>query len=369
MITQDNLARMKKRNFWTIEQLKELGFHIGEIAYFIKTGRLVNLKDGYYGNPSLLEKKNAREFQNESSQSFEPRVFLSLLQDETKKFEINTHDSDWQLLEEKSRILEQTKGIVILRAMSKERRHKIYKFIRGIPCLVAFPIDIGFEKRRVVLKFHIDAKTDIHTLLKEGNEAYYNQEFRLCIKKYLKVLNHLKNPRAYIYAKLGLSYMQIFQHKKAIDYLVVASELYQKEDKDVNFSELIDALKRKNSKKEDKKFSVPFEESEFKMHTYEDYGLEKIEEMATLVSSGRRIEEVASKFFLTEEQITILMLLFARNCYINANDSLGDKYLKMAEKRKQKTAQAKQLLNEIRKNKKLYRYQKNEEVKTFLLTR
>ena len=111
------------------------------------------------------------------------------------------------------------------------------------------------------------------------------------------------------------------------------------------------------------------EESDFQNNMNEYYGLEAIEEMAAFVSSGKTIEEVQEKFSLTEEQTTLLMLVFARVCYTNGDFILGDQYLRKVEKRKNKTKQIKQLLEEIRRKKKFYKNQVSEDAKSFILTR
>ena len=375
MITKDNLDKIEKcakaQCPLTIETLKGFGFHIGEIAYLIETGRLVCGQNGTY---DYLETRNQNILSDISvlRTSFDvekPEVLLSLLLGEKKRVEIDTGDPEWKFLEEKSKLLEDKRGIIILKPTFEERRHKIYQFVKAIPCLVAFPIDKGLEKKRVVLKFHIDEQIDITKLMKAGGQAYQRKDFWQSIEYYLEVFSHLRNPSPYLYGKLGLSYMRVGQIKKAIDFLTVADSLSTARKKESRFSDLIEELKMRKGSWNDRKSVVSFEESEFKNRINEYDGLEAIEEMATLVSSGSTIEEVASRFSLNEEQMTLLMLLFARNCYANADYQLGDRYLKQAEKRKNKTGRIKQLLDEIRKKKKFYRNQVSEGAKPFLLTR
>lgn len=374
MITQNNLEKIKRhvkeKRILTMEALKEFGFHIGEIAYLIETGRLIEKKDGSYhyvgANPS--EMPEDVKFEGVPSNGFESEVLLSILLAEKERIEINTSNSEWKLLEEKSNLLEREKGIVILKAMPEERRHKIYRFAKGIPCLNAFPIDKGLEKKRIVLKSYEENPVNIKKLMESGDCAYRERNFYQSIQCYLEVLTHLRKPTPYLYGKLGLSYMKIGQIKKAIDYLRVADSMYRAKGKNTCFSDLIEELKSKKRNNGDRKYSVPFEETEFQNDMNEYYGLDAIEEMAAFVSSGKSIEEVAIKFSLNEEQLTLLMLLFAKNCYANSDFRLGDKYLKQAEKRKNKTEQAQKLLSEIREKKKFYQYQKSEGTKLFQLT-
>lgn len=372
MITKENLNETKKYvkdgYLLTIRTLKEFGFHIGEIAYLIETGILIDRKDGSYGYVGVKNEDTCTD-NKDSSYTRDPDILLSILLREKNRIEIDTSDPDWNFLDGKSRILESKKGIIILKAMSEERRHKIYRFVKAIPCVIAFPIDKDSENKRVVLQFHIDNQVDINKLINLGNKAYHKRHFRESIKYYLEAFTHLRRPSSYLYGQLGLSYMKIGQTRNARNFLIVADSLNKAAGKNCKFADLIEDLKKKKGQTDDRKFYVPFEESEFQKSINEYYGLEPIEEMVAFVSSGKTIEEVQEKFSLTEEQVALLMLIFARNCYANGDFTLGDQYLRKVEKRKNKTEQIKQLLEEIRRKKKFYRNQVSEEVKPFLLTK
>lgn len=372
MITKENLDKVERHAkagyLLTVKTLKDFGFHIGEIAYLIETGKLIDRKDGSY-RYFTQEKEDFCDFEKIPSKDQAVEPLLSILLEEKRRIDIDTGDSDWDLLEEKTKILEARKGIIVLNAMSEERQRKICQYAKAIPCIIASSIDQGPGKKSVILKFHINEQIDANRIMKAGDKAYHKKAFRQCIKYYLEAFSHFRKPSPYLYGRLGLSYMNIGQTRKAAEFLTVADSLYKIAGKHCRFSDLIEDLNRKNKKNGDRKFPVPFEESDFQNNMNEYYGLKAIEEMAAFVSSGKTIEEVQEKFALTEEQTTLLMLVFARICYTNGDFTLGDRYLRKVEKRKNKTKQIKQLLEEIRRKKKFYKNQVPEDAKSFILTR
>ena len=82
----------------------------------------------------------------------------------------------------------------------------------------------------------------------------------------------------------------------------------------------------------------------------------EIEELADyLKEENISFEEAKEKYNLTEEQILIIKLLYARNYYIEEMYLLGDVLLKEVELSKNKTPRVIKLLNEIKNNKKFYK--------------
>ena len=64
-------------------------------------------------------------------------------------------------------------------------------------------------------------------------------------------------------------------------------------------------------------------------------------------------------FDLTGEEEIIVYLILARDCFINGEDTKGEKYIRLAEKVKSKTKKSINLIKEIQMNKKLYSHQKD----------
>lgn len=80
------------------------------------------------------------------------------------------------------------------------------------------------------------------------------------------------------------------------------------------------------------------------------------EELANyLQTENISFEEARQRYNLTEEQILLIKLIYARNYYIEEMYLLGDCLLKEVEGSKNKTSKVIKLLNEIRTNKKFYK--------------
>ena len=99
----------------------------------------------------------------------------------------------------------------------------------------------------------------------------------------------------------------------------------------------------------------------------DNYGIENIEEIATLISKGVTLDEICMKMQLSEEQKSIILLIYAREYYIQSNYKVGDRYLKEAEKIRSNSKYVKSLIEEIRKNKNFYKYKVDEEYKSLIL--
>lgn len=289
---------------------------------------------------------------------------------EQKPVVVAPKDTDQDMLESKAEEIKKGNKIILLKSMPHARRKKIYTLIkRDFPNMRGYGIGKDPERKRLLLKEHSCEKINYSEVIKVAKQAYRDGDFSTSIRNYQNILVHSEKPNANIYSQIGLAYMRKFAYKKAILYLTVANEMYKEEGKARDFTDLIESLKGKTQDQEDKKPFVLFFEDDFQNDLEDYYGLEAVEEMAMLVSSGKTIEEVASTFHLNEEQICLLKLVFARNCYANEEYELGDIYVRRAEKMKNKSKLAKQLLEEIRINKKFYRNRITESSKPFVLTK
>lgn len=251
------------------------------------------------------------------------------------------------------------RGIIILEPMTKTERKKLYEVIDNIPDIVQFSIGDG-TKKRIVLRYkpQTSERLDLKKITLLGIEAYKNGNYEECISQYRKLLE-IGNPPAHIYSRLGLSYLKIGKKITAIDYLEIATDLSRKGDKKFDFSDLILHLKNQISSL-DKKTYVKMLTDDFN-DTNNNYGIDNIDNIKLLLNSGCRFDDVCLKFNLTEEQKSILLLILARDSYSACFYELGDKYMKIVEKMKNKTSAVKELFLEIRKNRLFY---KNRDIDT-----
>lgn len=260
------------------------------------------------------------------------------------------------------------KGIVLLKPMDSNRRKGIHDIVKDIPDVTSFSIGTD-SNRQIVLRFKpfMNEYLDFSATAKEGNNAYNNGQYDDCIESYRKLLE-FGEPKAWVYAKLGLAYMKKFDKDTAIDYLTIATALSKEEQTDFDFTELIASLKGLINP-EDKKPRIKMTTDDFGNDTENYYGIENINELAELISSGINIDDVCTTLGLNDEQKAIATLVLARESYAQENYTMGDQYLKKVEKSKNKTKFVTSLFEEVRKNKRFYRNRVDENHKPLVLTK
>lgn len=258
------------------------------------------------------------------------------------------------------------KGIILLKPMEKSRRKEIHNIVKDIPDVVSFSIGSDCN-RQIVLRFKpfIDEYLDYSATAKDGNSAYSKGQYDACIKSYRKLLE-FGEPKAWVYAKLGLAYMKKFDKDTAIDYLTIATALAKEEQTDFDFTELIASLKGLINPK-DKKPRIKMTTDDFGNDVDNYYGIEQIEKVAKLVSTGMTIDDACLSLGLDDEQKNIISLIFAKECYAQENYTIGDHYLKKVERTKNKTKFVISLFEEIRRNKKFYKNRVDENHKPLIL--
>ncbi len=247
-------------------------------------------------------------------------------------------------------------GIILLKTMDNTKRKAIHEYVENLPDVESFSIGEG-ETRQIVLRYKANEYIDITKTVKEGNEAYNSQNYDLCIEKFRKLLGTNK-PKTWVYAKLGLSYMKMGNKKIAIDYLTIATELEKKEgNSDKDYTELIASLKGLIPE-EDKKPRVRMNISEFEDDMNNNYGIDNLDEIIRLLSTGTSLDEVTKTMNLSLYQRNIVAIILAKEYYQNEDYNIGDMYLKLVEGTKGKSSETRSLLNEVRKNKRFYKYRR-----------
>lgn len=302
---------------------------------------------------------------NLQDKTLEPKKVKSVYKMEEAKIEGKKID---ETLEKKLELLRTKQGISITKSMKKEKRDKILDEIKELDDISA--IEIGaLEPKRIVFIYTPRKKdsVEIGPIVKEANKLYGESSYKKALQKYIEILETGK-PVTITFARIGLCYMKINSVKKAIEYFTVATELSQKLGEDFDFTELIMKLKGlpvdENS---EVKFRAKVNLSDFDNDIDSFYGIDDIEKITELVRNGLTVEEIGDRFYLTLEQIDIVKLIFARECYIVGNFVMGDSYLKMVERSKNKTDFVISLMTNIVKNKKFFMHRDLSKHKTLCL--
>jgi len=265
-------------------------------------------------------------------------------------------DSDVKFVQRKVDYLSKYRGIVLLRPMDIDRRHKIKNIANSYPNVVAFSIGEG-EKKRVVLRYTTNEKMipNVNNLIEKGNSSYKKGNYEECIDTYLDILQGPR-PKAVAYLKIGMSYLKLFKRNKAFQYLTVAQEVGKEEGKDFDLYQLLDSLRSKEfSEIPEHKPSVKIEEDIFNGND-DYYGVKDIDGVARFVSTGvLSIEEACDIFKVPSEKVPLVKLIFAREYYYLGHYEMGDKLYKMVLESKDKTSLTKKVLEEVRVNKNFYK--------------
>ena len=140
-------------------------------------------------------------------------------------------------------------NIAMLAPMSDEDTSKVLALIDGINDVDAFVITSARgEDKHVVLKFcgRVSNYINIGETLRMANFAYNNEQYNDAINLYEDVLPVIKNPKPYLYAKLGFAYYRSAENtdfSDAIDYLSLADFLSERDGMGRKNGSLIEKLK------------------------------------------------------------------------------------------------------------------------------
>lgn len=277
-------------------------------------------------------------------------------------------DSEKEFLESKHEFLLNGQGMILLRPMNSERRKRIHEMVKEYPDMVSFSIGEG-ENRQIVLRYKpfIDEYVDVKNLINMGNLAYKEGNYDSCIEDYLQLLQ-FGEPRAFVYAKLGLAYMKKWDKEKATDYLTIATQLSKQEKGDFDFTELIASLNRLIAQ-EDKKPRFRMRTEDFGNDIQNHYGIENLDEITSyILECGLDVESACKELNMTDEQIDTIRLIYAREFYSQGNYEKGDQFLNSVEKSKNKTKFTSKLFEEVRRNKRFYINRANENSQKLVLT-
>lgn len=255
------------------------------------------------------------------------------------------------------------KGIIILKKIKPERIDKLFEVIDKYDDIVGYIIN--FEgNRHVVLRYYVPSKETLKNAsktIREVNQAYSNNDYKLCIEKFTELIKGIPNPKSSIYGKLGMSYLRTNKKNTAIDFLIIASEQAKTEKNQIDYTDLIYALKGQ-IKEEDTKISVEVKESEFEEDNINNYyGIDDFDDVNKYIHlSGLDVETACKSLNKTPEQTDIIKLIYARQYYIQGDIDRGDLFIKSVENSKEKTDLVIKLLDKIRTNKKIYESKEND---------
>lgn len=311
---------------------------------------------------------NLSKKEEEQKQAVVTKEALLNKKEESSIDNIEIIQSEREFIDRNCKELLVNQGVVLLKPMDKHRRMNVRQIVeKQYPDIVSF--EIGREpNKQVVLRYRPTKQVyvDVRGLLELVLKAYADADYDTCINACLQLLQ-LNEAKTFVYARLGLSYMKKKQMDKAISYLTIATELSKKEDGQFDFEGLIARLTGVITKK-DAKPRVQMSVDEFNKEP-DYFGIENMVEINDYVyESGLSVEKACQELGMSEEQIQIVLIIYAREYYSQGDYDKGDEFLRSVEKGPGKTNFVSKLLTEIRKNKKFYVNRADEDAVHLVLT-
>ena len=268
------------------------------------------------------------------------------------------------------RLLKQ-RGIIMLPVQHSFTIYKIKDITEGYKDLVRFVVKVNGEKF-VVFRYKptFQERIDVKEIMREADEAYKAGDYRKSRDLYLDILPIFSRPSSFIYSRLGLSLFKSGKKKQAIDYLLMANYMAKKEERDVDYTELINTLRFGVVGEAEKKVDVDIKDTDFDYWSEDDnFGVSNFDEINDyILLTGSDVETACRKFGLTEEKINIVKLLYAREFFMRKEAKKGDQFLKSYEESEFKTRASKTLYDEIKRTKKLYAHREEIGSKKLLLS-
>ena len=316
-------------------------------------------KTNYQNNTPILESNNqVQESNNTYEEEFDDDEDEDAFDSDLPKNneDIIREQSDIKFIEKKHNELIKNKGIIILNSMSKERTNFILNEADKYLDMSVFTIVDG-GKTRIVLKYNeLDYEDfDVKALITEAIADYKSGRYKDNLDKQIKILETNVDQRSSNYAMIGLSYMKLYDIDKAIEYLTVANYLAKEEKSTREYGDLILRLKGEIDKKDIKPF-VRMQQKDFRNDNVKFYGIKNFEELNTYIcESGLDVESACRSLNMSEEDIDVVKLIYAREYYTLGNKEKGELFLKSYEKSKAKTNKTKSIYKYLQQNKKFYK--------------
>lgn len=255
------------------------------------------------------------------------------------------------------------KGLVLLDPMDAQERLKVIEQVKNLPDIMWFTIG-DVEPKRLVLHYVPELReyVDLKTLLKNLRYKYNKKKYREVIADCLLILQ-FKKVKSYPCFRIGVAYGHIGEYQKANDYLLIAQELSKKDQtRAYDFSHLYSIFHD---------FSYQGRNA---IKTYVNVELQEFEEQdvdkefmtikEAVLIDGMDAKSICQHFGYDRDQIGRVLILLAKECYMIKNMERGDNYIKEFERMAGKSRSNIDLMEEVKRNKKIYANQGNSLVRT-----
>jgi len=227
-----------------------------------------------------------------------------------------------------------------------------------------------YNEEKIIFLKKIKYVSNITDIIAKAKKAYQNRNLDESIALYEELIQTRKTPIAF-YARLGLLYLNKNNITKALLFFKIATARSSNTAHNkYNFTELINKItKNKDIKDEDEKKFIKINIEEFTRDLNDYYGYRVREVCLLMDCQGMTIEEACFALKINEEDKNMITLLIAIDAYARGDITLGDNYVRIIEKAKNKSVKVKKLIKELRKDKLFYQNRVDENYKPLLRVR
>ena len=264
--------------------------------------------------------------------------------------------------------LDKEGGVTKVESLNNEDLDEYLMNLYDFPELEHFVLENG-EDYDLFLRYRSDeARIDVGRVIDSAYSDYEKNKCYSSIKKLLLVLRRAASPKSEVYGLLGLSYAVVGEVEKSNDYIRISN--YLNNERDYNEVKLEKTRERveKEMKKDRKNYYNQFNcDSEKKVHI-DRLSIPNFDEIIGYIEKNQKdIETAGKELGLSNEQIDIIKLIFAREFYKQGDIEKGNYYLNTVEKTRGKTSDVTRLCLEARTNKLFFQYRDNNEPKKLSL--
>lgn len=332
------LSLINKTNYERlIITLLKIDFLQGDFSFADALSELSLLKENYvfdcnkYLNIFLSkiakkELKDAREYLyilEKYGNNIDINSLRTLLNNANSSREEN---SSLPQLDEKYQELIQKRSLVMLDDID-EKDVKVYleeinKLSKVKPLVVPWN-----GKNKIILRYYRPEINDnINSLVSAGGESYRTGNWEKCIDKYKPVLSHFYNVNAYVYNRVGISYLRLGNKEEAFMYLLAATYISQNFEKGyTDYTELLHELEKEIDFDSKRGLRIFMNPSNY-------FEVPKAKELIDYIDiSGLDVYTVCKQFNVNEIDMLKIQIIYARKFY-TAGMFGGDKFVSFVER-------------------------------------
>ena len=258
------------------------------------------------------------------------------------------------LLKELKQMQETNEIIKFLENIDESRKPKLIQTAKKIPELsLIVPRYKGGKTilRSIDVSYKFSHSKDLR---EKALNAYINGDYKLTTLIYSKIIQTEDYIEADICGMLGLTYLHLLDIERAIHYMKISIELDRghKENK-IDYKTLIKYLEEPITEITKEKISHIVNKYDAKLA---EYDFSKEEELAYYITSeNMTLINAKEKLNLTDEQILLIKLIYARDYYSEEDYSSGDNLVKEVADTKSNSLVVVSLLTKVRRNRNSYK--------------